>query len=223
MLRIIGDAHCKSRKYREVAQAAEYSVQVGDLGYSSTYQDLLEDATFDVECHKFFPGNHDDYDFISYYRNHERFKDFYLGDYGMRTHGGVSFYMVRGAFSIDWKPRLQQEQIFGVRSWWPNEELSLQDHDQIVEDFAKAKPDVVLAHETAQNVGRDGVLKTNWILERFGFDPATFTTNTGELLQRMLQEHKPKLFVHGHYHKNHRYKELGIEFVCLEELGYLEI
>jgi len=237
VLRIISDCHGQTRKYREIAEAAEYSVQTGDLGFADTYKALMDDSSFSVEHHKWFGGNHDDYDFITLcemcehnavqkslvYKHYERFNSFNLGDYGMRSHGGVDFYIVRGAFSIDVKPRLQQERLFGVRSWWVEEELSIEHHDSIVDDFAKAKPDVVLTHECPQNVGHDGVLKTNWILENFGFDPLTFTTNTGILLQRMFEEHQPKLWVFGHYHKNWRATVNGTEFVCLPELGYLDI
>src|ERR1700678_4502205 len=69
-LRVIGDVHGQidpddllagySQSYLAVTAGAAHSVQIGDLGNGDAYDRLI--ARVDANHHRFFPGNHDNYD-----------------------------------------------------------------------------------------------------------------------------------------------------------------
>ncbi len=221
-MRVISDIHGNLKRYKSLAEGSPFSLQIGDLGFTYTYKKLLADSGFDVVRHKYFAGNHDDFDFARRGLDADtylKFAEFNLGDYGMRSHGGVDFYFVRGAFSLDWMYRTLGIDVFA------NEEFELHQHDAIIEDYARAKPDVVFTHECPNSIGFGGKtpLKTPDVLQRFGYNPVTFTTRTGVLLQRMFEAHQPKLHVFGHYHQDWTDTVNGTEFRCLAAESYLDI
>lgn len=224
MLRVIGDMHGKAGLYKGIVQRANakgiHTLQLGDLGFGGMYHFLMKDNEFSVEQNKFFMGNHDQYDYTSKEVDADcllRFMEFNLSDFGMRSLGGFDFFIVRGAFSIDYKHRIP------FRSWWREEELPVRYHDTILDGYVRAKPELVITHELPQNVGHDGVLKTPFILKEFGFNPETFSTNTGELLQKLFEAHQPKLWLFGHYHKDWAANVNGTAFQCLPEAGYVDL
>jgi hypothetical protein len=81
MLRVIGDVHAQTdeenlasrhgRPYLELIAGVEYSVQLGDMGDTETYDQLVREV--DAGRHRFFPGNHETYD---------RLPPHSLGDFG---------------------------------------------------------------------------------------------------------------------------------------------
>jgi hypothetical protein len=224
MLRVIGDIHGRTDRYKRIVQDANEkgmcTLQLGDLGFGDAYHQLMSDSSFDVQRNRFFMGNHDQYDYVSKETDEgclSRFADFNLGEFGPRSLGGIDFFMVRGAFSIDYKHRT------AFRSWWSDEEIETCYHEFVLAEYVAAKPTLVITHELPQNVGHDGVLKTDWILKEFGFNPETFSTNTGVLLQRMFELHQPKLHIFGHYHRDWTAVVNGTKFVCLPEAGYIDL
>lgn len=214
-LRLVGDVHGKRTQYLELVKQANaqgmHTLQVGDLGFSYEYNRLLADDSFDKERNKFFMGNHDCYSMAS------DVTSFCLGDYGQVTMNGVSFFFVRGAFSIDKKYRK-----VGL-DWFYEEELPLSEFDKVLELYLQHKPDMVVSHDCPDSVGHDNVLKRPEVLLEFGHDPSTFWTNTQMLLQKMLNEHKPKYWYFGHYHKNWESEFRGTKFRCLAELAYVDV
>ena len=204
-LAIIGDSHGQYEKYVELTRQHEYTLQLGDFGFR---YDCLDGI--DPQRHKVFSGNHDNYD-LFYDVPHN------LGDFGITTHGGVTFFWVRGAFSIDWRYRVSFDHVHDTKSWWPEEQLSWSQMNDCLSLYEQTKPDIVISHsaprEIANKVGSPGTL------QRYGFDPGTFTTSTQELLQSMLESHRPKLCIFGHFHKNWHKTINGTEFHCLPELG----
>lgn len=221
-MRIVSDVHGNLKRYKSLAEGSNFSLQIGDLGFTYTYKKLLADAGFDVSRHKFFMGNHDDFDFTKRALDADtmiRFQEFNLGDYGMRSHGGLDFYIVQGAFSVDWRFR-----TLGV-DLYVNEELDPRLYDDIVESFAQAKPDVVFTHECPHSVGYGGLtpLKTPDLLVRLGYNFETFTTKTGVLLQRMFEAHQPREWYFAHYHLDWTDTINGTRFRCIAENGYVDI
>lgn len=221
-MRIVSDVHGNLKRYKSLAEGSNFSLQIGDLGFTYTYKKLLADKNFDIARHKYFAGNHDDFDFAKRGLDQDiltKFNQFNLGEYGMRTHGGVSFYFVRGAFSIDWMYRTLGLDLYR------NEEFELNQHEAIIADYVKEKPDVVFTHECPHSVGYGGLvpLKTPDILQRFGYIPATFTTKTGILLQRMFEAHQPREWYFAHYHKDWTDTINGTKFRCIAENGYVDI
>src|SRR5579863_5210382 len=98
----IGDVHGKYSQYLDLIKPLNATVQVGDMGFSYEHMDSLDPKT-----HKFFGGNHDNYDVIDKCPN-------CLGDYGMDHLNGVPFFFCRGAFSIDQEYRRNTKPV----SWW---------------------------------------------------------------------------------------------------------
>lgn len=227
-LTVISDVHGLRGHYLKLCEKANTSgsatVQIGDLGYLYDYVRLMSNSRLDINENKFFMGNHDSYDVglinqpggIYYNKSsefdHDKFNSFCLGNYGKRTLGGIDFYFVRGAFSIDLDYRRKNIDYF------PDEEISYIHHGDIIADYYKNKPDIMLTHDCPLKVGHNG-LKNEIMLKRFGFDPYTFTTLTASLLQQLFDIHKPKLWIFGHYHQNWTETIKGTKFICMEELG----
>jgi len=203
-IRIVGDVHGKLTKYIDIVREHPYSIQVGDLGFS---YDCL--SCLDFECHKFFGGNHDNYD-VYYETPHA------LGDYGEFELGGYSLYFIRGGFSIDKKYRIRSP----IKVWWEEEELPRRIYEDVVGDFESVKPKIVLTHSCPQTIARK--IGNDYALRMFGFDPSTFSTNTQLLLEECINVHQPELWVFGHFHKDVELVYKGTRFVCLPELGVLD-
>jgi len=208
-IRIIGDVHGKLRQYSEVIRDADYSIQIGDLGFD--YSFLKHN---DNNRHVFFGGNHDNYDVYSNCLNS-------LGDYGNIGLGGLEFFFIRGAYSIDKKYREAYHLQTGKKTWWEEEELNYSKSYEAIEEYETFLPDVMITHdaptEIAQLVGKDDALRA------YGFDPSTFNTNTQKLLQAAFEVHQPKLWIFGHFHRNWIKTIKGTTFICLDELRYLDI
>lgn len=208
-LTVIGDCHGKWKDHQDIMTNSHCTVQIGDCGFSYNYLN-----NWDHNYHKFFGGNHDNYDLI-YNQPH------CLGDWGMRKHGGIEFFFVRGAFSIDREARLMDEQRTGKLSWWENEQLNPRQMQMCLAEYCDTKPAIVITHSLpkglADKVGKDSVLRY------FGFNPKTFNTETQKLLQYMHEAHQPDLWLHGHFHLSHRTKLNGTTFIGLNELETYEI
>lgn len=205
MLTLISDVHGKHDKYIKICEENEYTLQIGDLGYSYEALKLI-----DPNNHKFFSGNHDQHD-ICYNLPH------CLGRFGTSSLGGVDFFFVSGAFSIDKEIRKHRYEIgYWPKTWFENEELSYQEGLQCTELYGKIKPDILISHDAprfwANEIGNPDVLKN------FGFDPETFTTQTSELLNQLFEIHTPKLFFCGHFHISRKKKYKGCEMRVLKEL-----
>lgn len=203
MITLIGDAHGKLADYRAITRTCDYSVQLGDMAFNYNH---LEGV--DPDFHKFFGGNHDNYDHYPTVRHS-------LGEFGEFELNKTKFFFVRGAFSIDKKYRIEGA------SWWRNEELTINQCKQALKLYQRIKPDLVLTHDCPTAIC--DVISNPNILIDYGFDPKTFSTRTQELLQDMLDYHKPSRWFFGHHHKSVQVKYKGCEFQCLNELETLEI
>lgn len=208
---IIGDVHGKSPQYLDIINNCEYSVQLGDLGYN---YDFLKNVESDK--HKFFMGNHD-------LHNIEYFPKHYLGRFGYYELNGVKFFFVGGGFSIDQDYR--RKKYFsgsGPQTYFYNEELNLSEQFECLVLYKKIKPNLLICHEPPRFVVKS-LFKSVDTLKSFGYNPDTFTTQTGELLEDMISIHKPKVLVHGHMHGTRRAKIKGIEIISLSELETVKI
>lgn len=209
-IRLISDVHGNIDKpnnrglcYFDRIKYCEHSIQLGDMGFDYS---ALKDV--DPEQHRFFKGNHD------YYSGsgvpHE------LGDFGSIFIDDLSFFFIRGAFSIDRKRR------FAYHDWFPEEQLSYRQCCDCIELYQEIKPDFVLSHtcptEVALHIGEPDRLR-NW-----GFDPHNFKEETTQrLLQTLFEIHKPTVWCFGHFHMNVDKVIKGTRFICREELGYVSV
>ncbi len=208
-IRIVSDIHGKPLQYLNVVHNADYSVQIGDLAFNYDFLNEVDSAK-----HKFFGGNHDNYDTIGDYLHN-------LGNYGEYELNGIKFFFVRGEFSIDWAYRARHEQLTGQKIAWKEEELTLGQMQDCFEWYKKSKPDFVLSHGCPRSVSN--IIGNKDILRNFGFDAEKFTTNTSELLELCFQEHQPKLWIFGHYHIKKQVNLNGTKFICLPEFGYCDV
>ena len=214
-LAVISDVHGKFGQYVNVARKYEHTLQLGDMGFD--YDKLNECCILEglaSDKHKFFGGNHDNYDTY-----HEQPNS--LGDFGPEELGGREFFYVRGAFSIDREYRLNRLKTTGLISWWEEEQLSNTDMFDCSNNYGLIKPDTVITHTCPDEIA--AIIGNPDILVRYGHDPKTHTTHTQQILQAMFDVHKPKLWIFGHFHKSVDFEHKGTRFICLSELEAIEI
>lgn len=203
-LRIIGDVHSKMKEYISLAEQADYSIQLGDLGFS--YESLTEHL--DPVKHRVIGGNHDNYELSDDDGSFIEQTPHFLGDYGIHTVPNVGdFFFFRGGHSID---KAQRTEGY---NWWPSEQLSYADATKALEEYTKVRPAFVLSHECpAFIIDMIAGYKT-WDGEPIR------PSMTANVLEQMFDEHKPLLWLFGHHHKFYDVTIEGTRFVCLPELA----
>jgi len=220
-LRVIGDVHGQieqadlftrdAQPYLGIIADAVYSIQLGDMGDGQTYEQLI--ARVDAGHHRFFPGNHEYYDGLPPHS---------LGDFGPVHWGGVDLFFVRGAWSSDRAQLVQLGREQGKTLWFKQEELTDEQMHAALEQYAPARPWIVLSHDAPTHVAR-----LAWQNARRFSAPnpkAAFTASrTTDFLERLLENHRPRLWLFGHHHRDWRHKEGATHFVCVGELSYVDI
>lgn len=211
MIRIIGDVHQKIDEYIAITQEAEYSVQLGDMGFD--YSKIDEEV--DWRKHTFLGGNHDNYDI------YESKCLLSLGDYGYCQYANdIPFFFVRGAVSIDCLGRVADYILTGRKTWWEEEELSQAKLDSACKLYRRHTPDIMLTHDAPTSI--KDMISNPKVMKMFGW-PENLTCRTQHALEHMWQLHQPKLHVFGHFHQNFIKKVNGTTFICLDELEYIDI
>ena len=209
-LTICGDVHGKIDQYIDKVKNSDYSIQLGDMGFN--YDSLRR---LDSTRHKFFGGNHDNYDIISNFSHN-------LGDFG-EYNLGRDVYFVRGAFSIDIKYRQAFYLANGRKIWWEQEQLRYGDFIRAACDYQKKQTKIMITHTCPSIVAKKiGNLE---VLRNFGYSATNFTTVTQEGLQLIYETYAPKIWFFGHFHKDWYYRdnETGTHFICLGELSTANI
>ena len=147
----------------------------------------------DSNKHKVLFGNHDYYPYLQ--------KQHSLGDFNYSD----GIFCVRGAYSIDKHHRVEG------RDWFVNEELSYMEFQTIIDEYEKVKPDVVISHDCPISiyVGVLGIHDSKSI--------------TPKALDMMFETHKPKMWIFGHHHRDLKVNIKGTDFICLDELSYIDI
>lgn len=203
---IVGDVHGKIGGYfdrldafldRNKHDLADlYSVQIGDFGFKDTYRQRAKQFgrshKYDMENHKFFGGNHDEYPIPDWAGA--------LGHFGEVPYVPNSFF-VRGGKSID------EEARTAGYDWWPEEQLNWKQSKQALERYISLEPKHVFSHDAPQVVAGQ-------IFPAKNHNP----TNTGKLLQEMFDAHQPKTWTFGHWHKTKSMAVGDTLFQCLDEL-----
>jgi predicted phosphodiesterase len=199
-IRIIGDVHGKYGEYLSITDGAEYSVQVGDMGF--TYDHMKE---LNPLNHSFIGGNHDNYDIIGDVSHCH-------GNFGMRHKGDgargpvLEYFIARGAYSVDKEYRTEG------RSWWRNEEMNHDEANRCLNKYHRLRPDIVVSHDCPMSM-------TPFFLTN---DYKLIPSFTGKLLEEMFQIHQPKMWFFGHHHNSKVVEAKGTKFTCLNELEYID-
>lgn len=194
-MKIIGDVHGYHDSYLNLATKCNATVQVGDFGFDYSCM-----SGMDPDLHKIIGGNHDNYEVIGDCPN-------YLGDFGTANVAGVEFFFIRGERSVDAHLRIEGE------NWWRQEELDIPTGYKAIEAYENNKPEIVISHGCPAS-----------ILPAFVTNPEKYhPSRTAQLLQAMLEIHRPKMWIFGHHHNSHNITENGTFFRCLNELEIMEI
>ena len=81
-------------------------------------------------------------------------------------------------------------------------------------EYEQCKPTLMITHTCPSSISE--VVGSSKVMESYGL--AGFNSKTNELLQMMVEVHKPALWVFGHFHKSWRRSIRGVEYICLDEL-----
>ncbi len=202
-LRVIGDVHGHFDSYLKIVtdQSVNYSLQIGDLGFEYSPLDVL-----DPEKHRFIVGNHD---------NHDNLPPHALDRFGVWDVPSIDAFIfyVSGAYSIDKFNRTPWV------DWWPNEELDFSEQHRALHWYQQIKPKTMITHDAPTEVKK--YVSNPDVLEYYKHN-RDFVSNTQELLQSMLDIHRPDIWVFGHYHMDWHKEIKGCKFICLNELQYID-
>lgn len=192
---VTGDVHGWIENYEKILKSHVYdlAVQVGDFGFAGDH----------AWHRKRLPlGTH----FINF-GNHDYYPDLHMphstGDFGMMKE--VPIFTVRGAESIDRHVRREG------KDWWSNEQLSYAEANRCLEAYKLAKPRIVITHDCPYSVSQDFF---NYPEHRWVKGPSL----TNQLLQVMLENHRPEMWLFGHHHSSVKKIIDGTVFQCLNEL-----
>lgn len=192
-IRLIGDIHQDFNAYRKIIKDCEYSVQLGDFGFNYTSV-----SNINPDRHKVVVGNHD---------NHENYSPHFLDRWGYTSLNGIQFFYIGGSFSIDraWRT--------AYIDWWPTEELSAGEMSQCFKVYSALKPKLVLSHDCPAGIV-DDLLNGR---------PRFATSSTSRFLQHIWDEHKPQLWIFGHWHISFAKQINGTMFRCLNVNEYYDL
>ena len=207
--RFIGDVHVKWLDYLNVIHnpknLCSRSIQVGDFGIGFGQRQefvdyLTEKMNKENHSHRFIRGNHDN---VSVAKHHKNFiQDGTIED-------GMMF--VGGAFSIDKDLRTP-----GL-DWWDDEELSYTELAEMIVRYEEEKPEIMITHDCPNSVAQH--LFSNHIKHEFE------NSRTRTAFDTMFHhvDHKPKLWIFGHWHTSKHVNILGTDFICLNELEFIDL
>jgi hypothetical protein len=195
--RMIGDVHGELLEYIKLAKGAEYSLQVGDLGFDC----MGLEQYLSPQHHFVVGGNHDNYNTLN---DGETFYDqppHYLKDFGSLELPGVpKLFYVRGARSVD------KDRRTAGHDWWPHEELNYRRMTDAITAYNEAKPDFVVSHECPAFLVNE---VTRW---KVPLRPSS----TAFALESMFENHQPKVWIFGHFHNDWSMEFKGTYFRCLD-------
>lgn len=198
-MRIIGDIHEQYGIYKNLL--TKPSIQIGDMGFN--YKPLVN---IGLE-HRFFGGNHDNYDEIMGVPNN-------LGDFGEIDLDTEKAFFIRGGWSID-----RAYRTLG-KSLWADEELPIDKCFQCIEAYEQTNADIVLSHECPLSIVE--YVTDPKFAKMFGYE-GIIKTRTNQLLQHLYEIRQPKLWCFGHYHTRFVKKVGQTTFVCVNQEEYIDL
>jgi hypothetical protein len=180
--------------------ADENNIHLGDVDFNYERLNCIPTDRLSIIL-----GNHDNYDDIPAHS---------LGDYGVRIVGDMTFFFVRGEFSIDY---MNRQSSGPNKSWWPEaEELNEQQMAHCLYLYGQIKPNIVLSH------GAPTFLRPRLVASK-GQTSIYEASRTMKLLEMMWSLYAPKYWYFGHWHTN-LIMDIGrTKFVCVDELCYVDV
>lgn len=212
--RIVGDIHGNFNEYdvfilnlrgmRHRGEAPERSIQVGDFGigfYSPYWHESVRDWQKLHSTQRFIRGNHDDPAMCKTMPG-------YIPD--GTVEGDVMY--IGGAWSIDRAMRTEG------KDWWPDEELSMQELEALIDVYRETKPRVMFTHDCPEQIAWDMFVSRG---SRFGMKH--HKTRTGQALQSMWEYHQPEMWFFGHWHETRDLTLNGTKFQCVGEMDAIDV
>lgn len=215
IIRFIGDVHGKFGRYKTILGNSPHRThQVGDMGVGFRkwpHGEWQANPPFDLMVEKgatFHRGNHDNPEECS---KHKRcIADGTVTDNMMFVGGGLS---------------IDKAYRYPDFSWWEDEELSPPELKRMSEIFVVAKPEIMVTHECPERIAQmivEGLADLARPGHKMKMDPR-FASRTREWFEQMRHEHKPKLWLFGHWHVPFDKVVDGTRFICLPELACLDV
>lgn len=180
--------------------------QLGDFGIwaSKNGHDFLEGVNevckeHDVTVYVTL-GNHENYNMVKHYAEEKSDKNglIWVRDYIALFPrvfrfkvGELEFLSLGGAPSIDFKHRVEDV------SWWPDEMLT---DEQVEEAIAGGRCDVMLTHDAPERGTQvvENILVYN--PQGWSEQELAYAKEGRDRMTRAVQEIKPRMLLHGHYH-----------------------
>jgi len=200
--RLVGDIHGHFRRYLEIIQDAERSIQVGDFGVGFLGHEDFDAGVAEWQKanpnHRFARGNHD---------NPEVCKNMP----GWIPDGTVldNVMVIGGAHSVEWDRVRRTPYV----DWWPEEELSWEAFDHIRAVYMAVKPDVLITHDFPEECARS----------MFGFYTDRNQSRQRAMLQELFDIRRPDLIVGGHWHEPRDMEVRGVRCICLNINQHIDI
>lgn len=197
-VRYVGDIHGDYMSHLRIVDGTPESVQVGDWGFgfgtrgAADFIDMFLDET--PGNHRMIRGNHDD--------PAEALKSkHFIPDGTVETIGDYKVMYVGGALSIDRMWRTEG------RDYWSDEELSKERMGEMINIYAREKPDVMVCHECPEAIPH--------FIKPDEYNPNQWPSRTRWMFEHMRSFHAPKLWVFGHWHARLDLTHQGTRFILL--------
>lgn len=200
-----GDWHGNAQWAKEVIaqlpEEVEVLIHLGDFGYNfeESYLNSVNRAAKDANILVMFvDGNHENFTTLySYELEDEGFRVlrprvWHLPRNFRWEWGGVKFMALGGAHSVDSRARIP------FLSWWPEETISYKEYETAL---MSGPVDVMVTHDAPAGHHIPGLMPDGY----FPDDEIRKADGHRALLKEIVDEVKPKLIWHGHYHS--RYTE----------------
>jgi len=210
---VLGDVHGNMRwldhaLFEYHRHAVTTIIQVGDLGIwwgSRSAHDFTRVSATLVghgQTMLVTPGNHDDYDIIDQVPPREDgFCEYrpriLLAPRGLRSElGGRNVLWLGGAASVDRGPRLRDQQSTGEVSWWAREAITGREAEL---SAGGGHADLMVCHDCPADVPeldmRLSASPAGW-----DSDDLAYSAAHRALLASVVDQVRPHLLLHGHYH-----------------------
>lgn len=201
---ILGDIHGNLGKLSGVMSSVNDQVLcVGDVGIG--FRGVGNEPDFSDRFF-FIRGNHDNPYFC---KKHSQF----VGDYGLWN----NIFVLGGARSVDKEWRTENI------NWWRDEELSYAECQLALEAYDSLRPDIIVSHDAPFSIQpelRLAAIAKNPSVAIFG-DPKPYPTSM--ILDAMLEVHRPRIHIFGHWHCSFRKDVEGTRFICLDIFETLDL
>lgn len=197
-MRYIGDIHGRLESHRRIIKEVSESIQVGDFGLgfkpnTAIYVDKYLESF--KGNHRYIRGNHDN---LSVCKESKYWiPDGYIENDTM---------FIGGANSIDKQYRVEHI------DWWRDEELSSKELYKLLDLYILNKPKMMVTHDCPNQIA--SLLKENIYREE---------TITRQAFDIFFENHKPEIWIFGHWHLSFDKVVDGTRFICLDVLEYIDL